>query len=59
MTTAKNEDFLVYNENCYLTGGSTFGGGNKSLGLLGGIFCRWGEVIKFLKHVVQKHTQVS
>ena len=38
-----------------------FGGGNKNFvgESTGEDFSRWGEVIKFLKHVALKHTQVN
>ena len=48
-------------------GGFTFGGDNKNLAarLLGGNFVQigggggGGEMIKFLKNIIQKHTQVN
>ena len=42
-------------------GGLTFDGGNKNLvkGCTAGDFSRWGEMIRFLKRIVQKPTQVN
>ena len=69
-----NENFFwLITWNCYLVGGLTFGGDNKNFvcvcvcggdgggrgGSTGRDFSRWEEMIKFLKHIVQKHIHVN
>ena len=55
--------FGLKHENCYLMGvWVTFGRGDKNGGGGGPVltdFSGWGEMIKFSKHIVQKHNQVK
>ena len=39
--------------------GGIEGGGGRGKGSTGRDFSRWEEMIKFLKHIVQKHIQVN
>ena len=62
MTKAKMKFFLTYNMKIVIQwGGLTFDGGKRNF--MGMVYwedlSRWGEIIKFLKHIVQKHAQVN
>ena len=61
MTTANNGFFGLQHEDDYLMGRLTFGGGNKNLveRVYWEEFFQMGEMIRFLKDIVQKPTQVT